>query len=122
MESVNIKRTELLETLKSNRESHRAIFLEAQESYRVMAIAELDEFIAEAKAGRRIRRTLTLIEPIDQTKEYDRAIRMLEMAVDEVVQISDSDFQCYVMDEWRWKQQFEASNMGYSKTLRDNRR
>lgn len=121
MESVNIKRTELLETLKKNRESHRAIFLEAQESYRALAIAELDEFIAEAKAGRRIRRSLTLVEPIDQTKEYDRAIRMLEMAVDEVVQISDSDFQCYVMDEWRWKVQFEASNIGYSKTLRDRR-
>ncbi len=122
MDAVNIKRTELLATLKKNRASHRKIFLEAQDGYRKLAIAELDEYLREAKAGKRIRRGLTLVEPVDQTKEYDRAIRMLEMSVDKVVSLSDTDFQCYVMDEWRWKGQFEASNIGYSKTLRDRQR
>ena len=122
MYTVNLKRSELLAVLKKNRTTHRKIFLEAQDGYRKQAIAELDQFLAEAKAGKRIRRALTLIEPVDQTKEYDMAIRMLEMSVDKVVSLSDHDFQCYVMDEWRWKGQFEASNMSYSKTLRDSRR
>lgn len=122
MESVNIDRGELLGVLKANRDAHRKIFLEAQEGYRKLAIKELEASIHAAKTGKRIQRSLTLIEPIDQTKEYERAIRMLEMSVDQTVQLSESDFQCYVMDEWRWKGQFEASNIGYSKTLRDNRR
>lgn len=120
MEAINVKRDELLTVLKANRENHRKIFLEAQEGYRAMAITELDSWLAEAKAGKRIRRALTLIEPVDQTKEYDRAVRMLEMSVDERVLLSEHDFQCYVMDEWHWKQQFNSSNIGYSKTLRDS--
>lgn len=119
MTSINVKRLDLLERLKGNRDKHRAIFVEAQEGYRAMAIAELDEWMAEARAGKRIRRTLTLVEPIDQTKEYDRAIQMLEMSIDETLLLSETDFQCYVMDEWHWKHQFNASNMRYSKTLMD---
>lgn len=120
MDSVNIKRTELLQTLTTNRNAHRKIFLEAQAGYRKMAIRELDAFLSQAKTGARIQRSLTLVEPVDQTKEYDRAIRMLEMSVDETISLSEQDFQCYVMDEWRWKGQFTSSNIGYSKTLRDS--
>ncbi len=120
MTPVTVSKTKLLETLRSNRENHRKIFLEAQEGYRGAAIAELDRMIQEARGGKKIRRSLTLIEPVDQTGDYDRAIRMLEMSIDDSVKLAEDDFQCYVMDEWRWKQQFTASNFNYSKTLQDS--
>lgn len=119
MTDVNVKTAELLGTLKKNRETHRTIFLEAQAGYRAQVILELDAMAAEARGNKRIRRAVTLVEPVDQTREYDRAIRMLEMAVDDTLRISAEDFQCYVMDEWRWKSNFTASNSHYSKTLQE---
>ena len=57
-----------------------------------------------------------LQEPQDQTADYDRAIRMMEMSEDEIIEISELDFECYVLDNWAWKKNFLISNMGYSAT------
>ena len=116
MESVKVGREELLKTLKTNRDNHRKIFEEALEGYREEAIKELEGAIADAKSGKKIRRNLTLVEPMDQTKDYDRVIRMLEMSKDAIIEISEQDFACYVLDDWRWKDQFTASNTRYLKS------
>ena len=114
MHIVKVKKTELLSVLKANRAKHREIVDEALAAYRTRAIAELDSMIAEAKAGKRIRRGITLVEPIDQTKEYDQAIRKLEMSVEKIIEIDEEDFKQLVCDDWRWKAQFTASNSFYS--------
>ena len=118
MNAITVKKEELLKVLRENREKHRTIFLEAQDGYRTAAIAELDAILAEARAGKKIRRQVTLIEPMDQTRDYDRAIRMLEMAVTDEIVLEEHDFQCFVLDEWTWKKQFNTSNWNYSDTLK----
>jgi hypothetical protein len=119
MNAVNVKREELIAVLKKNREAHHAIFLEAQEGYRKAAIAELDVMLQDARFGRRIRRQVSLIEPMDQTAEYDAALAMLTMSVDETITLEQEDFRCYVLDQWRWKGQWSSSNMAYSSSLRN---
>ena len=116
MNSIKVKKSELLDVLKKNRGNHRIIFLEASEGYRAAAIEELDKMLADAKAGRKIRRSLTLVEPQDQTRDYDRAIRMLEMSTDDVIELEEHDFAQYVLDDWSWKRQFLLSNSTYSPT------
>lgn len=120
MNDINVNKAELLSVLRTNRDKHNAIFLEAQAGYREAVVKELDSMLAEARSGKKIRRAITLVEPVDQTKDYDRAIRMMEMSVDETIKLDPHDFQCYVMDEWQWKNQFMLSNVGYSKTLQDS--
>lgn len=119
MNEVKVGRIELVAKLEDNRAKHREIFLDAQEGYREQAIIELDSMLAEAKAGKKIRRAVLLTEPMDQTSDYDRAIAMLKMSVDEHISLSESDFACYVMDEWSWKRQFHMSNVGYTKHKHD---
>ena len=119
MQTVKIKRDELLEVVKKNRAAHRQIFEEAQGGYRKAVIKELDAMLAEARSGKRIRRTVSLVEPVDQTREYDRVIRMLEMSADDTVELQNHEFAQYVMDDWTWKRAFLASNMHYSKLAND---
>ena len=119
MQSVKVNVRELLEIIKFNRDRHRAIFEKAMAAYRQAAIAELDAAIDDARSGKKIRRSLTLIEPEDYTREYERVIAMLEMTIDEVVEISARDFAKYVRDEWEWKEQFIFSNSSYVGGIRD---
>lgn len=114
MNDVKVKRTELLDKLKVNREAHRGIFLDAQVGYREQAIREIEQMLQEARSGKRIRRAVSLIEPIDQTREYDRVIAMLEMSVDDVIELDEVSFRQYVLDDWSWKQQFLAVNSTYT--------
>lgn len=119
MTAINVRRLALIEVLKANRAKHRKIFLEAQDGYRAAAIAEIEQHLAEARDGKKIKRSLTLTAPMDQTSDYNRAIEMLEMSVDETVPLGEADFRSYVQDQWSWKHQWSSSNSAYSKTLSD---
>lgn len=118
MNEIKVNKTELLAALTKNRTEHREIFLEAQENYRKAVIAELERSLADARAGRQIRVNITLVSPVDQTKDYDRAIRMLHMSMDNIIELDQQEFSSYVLDDWSWKRQFTASNINYSAKLR----
>lgn len=114
METVKVKKSELLAKLKENLAEHRDIFEEASEAFRKEVIKVLDQRLADAKAGKRIRLRIDLIQPMDQTEEYNQAIAMCEMSVDDVIELSHEHFRCYILDKWHWRDQFIASNSGYS--------
>jgi hypothetical protein len=77
MNTVKVKREDLLAKVRANRASHRELFLKAQANYRKFIIEELDRMLADAKANRKIRRSIDLVEPRDHTSDYDRTIMML---------------------------------------------
>jgi hypothetical protein len=56
------------------------------------------------------------VEPVDQTREYNKVIRMLEMSTEDVIELQEHEFSQYVLDDWGWKGQFLASNSAYSST------
>jgi hypothetical protein len=110
---VTIKKPELLEAIRKNRDTHRATFLRAQEGYRAAAIEELDRMLKDARDGAKIRRSVTLIEPTEHTKDYDRVIRMLEMSTADEITITETQFSQFVLDEWGWSREFVGSTSRY---------
>lgn len=120
MNAITVDKAALIQTLKDNRASHATIAAEAKSGYQTAVIAELEDMLAVAKAGAKIKRCVNAIEPMDQTKDYDRAIAMLELSLDTRITLEEQDFQTYVLDEWHWKSRFTASNSSYSKTLSDS--
>jgi hypothetical protein len=103
MNYVKVHKAELLEKVKHNREAHRDLFLKAQEGYRIAVIEELDRMLADAKAGKPIRRAISLPEPVDHTSDYNRVTAMLEMSAEDIVQLSADQFDQYVLDNWNWR-------------------
>lgn len=114
MHVVKVKRQDLLDVVKKNREEHRNLFLEAQQGFRARVIERLDKMLADARAGVRYDLSVALAPPIDQTKDYDRVIKALEMSVDEEIELDEREFAQYVMDDWSWKQNVLATNSAYT--------
>lgn len=116
MNEVKVKKVELLEILKKNRADHRDIFLKAQEGYRKAAIEELDRQLNDARNGKPflLTRFTALVQPKDYTGEYDRAILMLQMSVDDIVTIEKEQFANFVQDKWQWSRAWAASNSSYT--------
>jgi hypothetical protein len=117
MKAINVKKSELLDKLRANRESHSAQFEEAAQGYRERVIAELESRLALAKKGKLPTLVFNLPMPFDQTKAYDRAIGMLELSVDDVIELEEDDYKQYVLDEWAWSASASATNLMYSKKL-----
>lgn len=114
-ETVTVKKNELLEILNKNRADHRATFERALAGWQRKVTSVLATAYEDAKAGRKFENRIYIEQPSDQTKDYDRVIKMVEMSVADTVTLTKEHFAQYVMDDWRWKEQFTNSTMAYMK-------
>lgn len=116
MNSVKVKRNDLLEILRKNRGNHRSIFEKAQVVFRTRVIEELDKMLAAVRNGDAVSLRVNLPQPEDHTDDYDNAIAMLDMSVDAEIEIEAHDFQQFVRDQWGWQRSFAANTMSYAGT------
>lgn len=115
-QSVNVKRSELLEILKKNREQHKLDYKEAVEGYRGAKIKALEEALEKVKTEENPEKTslnVSLNKPVNYVSEYTQIIDMLEMSVDEIINLDSDSFQAYIKDNWSWKRSFMLSNSSY---------
>ena len=77
------------------------------------SIISFNLFVRGIFTSLKIKAYFKLDAPINQIKEYDRAIKMLEMSVDNDITLSEQEFAEYVLDDWHWKNQFTLTNSAY---------
>jgi hypothetical protein len=61
---------------------------------------------------------LGLVFPQDHSRDYDRAISMMQSSVFDEVRLSCEEYDAYVLNNWEWKQNFLDANAGYFNTMR----
>jgi len=113
VETITVEKNKLLETVRKNRDDHRSQFLAAQEVYRERVIDFLNLRLKEARDGKAVSLVTNLVEPVDYTKEYDTAISMIEWSVEDSIDLSQRDFERYVLNKWEWSNFFAASTQSY---------
>jgi hypothetical protein len=104
----------LLEALKVNRENHLKEYTNAWANYTHLLKEELLSLTAKVVEGKEIEHTIRLRKPERHDKEYDQAIRMLELTSETEVDIDGQTFAKLVMDEWEWQQSFTANTLSYT--------
>lgn len=116
MKNVKINREELLQIVRDNKEKHVKEFNESVADYIVLVykIANDNLTIIETKDLNKIKKTKQLPSvPVSYEDSYVRAIRMLELSVEDVIEIDATTFNQLVLDEWQWKHQFETTSLMY---------
>jgi hypothetical protein len=110
---VPVKKDELLGILRSNRDRHSEKYEKARAGWRKAMERELHELLDKVDNGLIIGVQLANIPPEDHTGDYNDAIDMLEMSIDNEVMLSQAQFRCYVKDKWGWQEQWTTSNSQY---------
>lgn len=113
MQRVTVDKSEFIERVRANRERHRSVFEKALTGYRGRMVAELERRIHDLSRRRRVEQYLGLPEPEDHSADYDRVLTMAEMSVHATIELSEDEFAMYVMDQWRWKQDFSETTARY---------
>lgn len=114
MNTITVKKDDLIRTITENRNAHRETFLAAQVKYRERVIEELDARLIEARRpGGNINLGFRLPEPVDYTEEYDTALQMLAWEVSDEVELDEQTFSQLVLNRWHWQQHFAASTRSY---------
>ena len=117
MDSITVNKTDLIATLRENRDEHRELFDKAQVVYRNAMVRELDRALNDAKAGRKIVRAFSLPTPEDHTEDFNTALEMLAWEQGDTVELKMRDFMRYVQNRWEWERSFEANTVSYSSLL-----
>ena len=116
MRSVKMNKLELLDIVRQNKEKHVAEFAESVEDFKKAVLKITADNVKLAKTGdlEKIASIKSVPHrPTSYEDNYTRAIRMLELSVDDTIELEDDVFNQLVLDEWHWKNQFVASNALY---------
>lgn len=119
MRDVKINKGELLKIVRENKEKHVKEYNESVEDYKKAAVKVAQDNLELAKSGDidKIAKIKGMPQkPSSYEDAYTRAIRMLELSVEDVIEIEEQVFNQLVLDEWHWKNAFVASASLY-KTL-----
>lgn len=116
MNSIKMDRKELLKIVKENATKHSSDYNESVEDYKVavLKLAKANLKLANTAELEQISRIKVVpARPINYSDNYNRAIRMLELSVEDTIEVEEHIFNQLVLDEWGWKQQFVAQSAMY---------
>jgi hypothetical protein len=123
MDNTKINREKLLTIVRDNLVKHQNEFKESLVDFAkaMTVIAEKNKRISlknlklvKADVNSKLEQPVGyLAAPRSYETEYNRAIRMLELSVDENIVVEQDVFNQLVLDEWSWKQLFVGTSSMY---------
>ena len=120
MNSIKMNRLELLKIVQDNKVKHIDAYAESKEDYKILVLQYCTQNLKLAKLGNIA--DFTKIKsvpsaPVSYEQNYNRAIRMLELSVEEIIDVEEDVFNQLVLDEWGWKHSFVASSTLYKTAI-----
>ena len=109
---IKVRKAELLEKIKANKNKHIETFNKAIVAYKEEALKQLAEQTVRVNDGKLDAR-LNLITPVNNSEEYDKLLLMFEMEVEDIVELEQAEFNQYVHDETDFAITSRMSNMTY---------
>lgn len=116
MRSVRLEKDKLLEIVKQNKIKHISDYEEAVIDFKeaVLKIAKDNLELAITTEISKIKKMKTVpVIPATYEESYNKALRMLELSVDSVIELEEEIFNQLVLDDWEWKRAFNFVNASY---------
>lgn len=127
VKTINVERSRLLATLTANLVTHRKEYLEARSGFETKRLELLRALATVTQAAVEInteenRRAVHdaflayehLEKPVDHSNEYEQAIALMQWETRDKIDISVSDFERFVRDNWNWKNKFKLVHSSYT--------
>jgi tetrahydromethanopterin S-methyltransferase subunit A len=120
MNSIKMKRLELLDIVRANKEKHITEFAESVIDYKALVLKNATLNLKLAKSGdleqfKGLKGAVAA--PTSYEDSYKRAIRMLELSIEDIIEVEEDVFNQLVLDEWSWKRSFLVGNSMYKSSL-----
>lgn len=116
MQSVKVDRKELLLIVRENKEKHIEAHKLAREGWHSECLNILQSTQSKMSKDPSFVPNPMLLSavPTSHEEDYDRAIVMLDMSVDDSIELPSAVFDQFVMDRWQWKHTFDAASSKYA--------
>lgn len=99
--SIRVNKQELIDKIKANKAQHIKDYQEALDAFKLEADKQLVKAKETLDSGpdNYAKIVLKLVVPVNKADEYDKLVTMFEWDVNDEVELSQSEFNEYVLDE-----------------------
>lgn len=109
---VRVEKEKLISQIKENKEIHIKEYKEAVIAYKTEALKQLEDLKNKANEGD-MTLYLKLVTPIDNSEKYDKLVTQFEWEVKNMVELSQSEFNKYILDDTDFSRNAKFSNQTY---------
>lgn len=109
---ILVDKKQLIEKIKENKLNHIAEYHEAVDAYKKEAQRQLSEQAKKLKKGA-LNINIHLVTPVNKSDEYDKILATFEWELNETVELSQGEFNEYVLDELQFSQHAKMINSTY---------
>jgi len=114
MNTVSVKKAELVKVLTTNRDIHKKEHEEALQGYLILVTKALKKKLKKVEAGKEFDLNFyNLVKPENHEDDYQNVIDMLGVTGQESVDITMDDYQKYYKNNWSWHGHWHLSNKMY---------
>jgi len=113
--NTKIKRDDLIKIVRQNRDVHIAEVLKLREQWRKKMLVMAAKIVEVGPKLRKFPQALQALrnEPVSHTRDFDDAIRMLELTTEDIIDLTPPNFQCLVLNRWNWTDNHVYMNHTY---------
>jgi hypothetical protein len=111
---INVNKLDLIKQIENNKAKHLLEYSAAVEAYKAEAQKQITEQQAKLDKGE-LDIKISLTRPIDKSDEYDKLITVFNWEIKNEVELSQGEFNEYVLDETSFAKEARFSNTFYSK-------
>lgn len=109
---ITVDKNQLIEKIKENKAKHIEDYNKAVEAYKIEAKKELKEQAKRLEKGS-LNIKVLLVSPVNKSEEYDKILQMFEWEQADIVELSQGEFNEYVLDETQFSIQSKMINSTY---------
>jgi hypothetical protein len=110
--TIKVKKADLIARIEENKATHIEAYAKAVVAYKKEALKQLSDLTQKVENGD-LNVRLNLTTPVDNRKNYDKIIDMFNWEVEDIVELEQSEFNEYVLDETEFARHAMASNSMY---------
>lgn len=110
--TIRVKKADLMNKIKENKERHIQEYKKAVDAYKKEALSQLEKLKVDAEDGK-LNLRLDLVVPVDSSENYDKILEMFEWEVEDIVELSQSEFREYIQDETDFARAAKFANSSY---------
>lgn len=116
MRTVTVNKGKLIKAMEENRLIHKKEYEEVIKEYKDELQKRLKKTMVEIKnKHHNFPHGVFNDEPKNNINDYERVISMLYMSIDNTIELTQDEYNNYVLDNWSWKDRFELSKSTYMK-------
>jgi hypothetical protein len=110
--TITVEKAKLIKQIKDNKAKHLVDYEEAVIAYRKKAQEAIDKQQQDLIDGK-FTIGISLVAPVNKSEEYDKLVTQFDWEVNDKVELSQSEFNEYVLDETHFAVQARLMNSSY---------